>query len=200
MAHQGGEALSLEIRAVRSFVDDVLVCEGRAVDQPLRKVAVAAVVANPCAGRYVEDLGELIEGSVDVGRMIAARAAELLAPFAAESYAKGAIVGAAGAVEHAEAVLTTPFGDTLREAVGGGRAWISHCAKMGVPGTQIDIPLAHKDALFVRSHYDVMTVGLADAPLPDEIVMICCFANRGRPNHRIGGLRADQIAANDGLR
>lgn len=191
--------MSLKIRTIRSFVEDAPE-DGGSTETPLRKVAVAAVVANPCAGRYVEDLSVLIEGSVGVGRRIAARAVGLMAPFSIESYAKGAIVGTDGEVEHAEAVLTTPFGDTLRAAAGGGKAWISHFAKSGAPGEPIDIPLAHKDALFVRSHYDGMTLAVPGAPRADEIVIICCFANRGRPGHRIGGLRADEISLHDGLR
>jgi hypothetical protein len=121
-------------------------------------------------------------------------------PHGIESYGKGAIVGLDGELEHAEAVLTTIFGDTMRVAAGGGKAWICHMAKCGGPGDTIDIPLAHKDALTVRSHYDAMSVTLQDAPRPNEIALIVCFANRGRPNHRIGGYRADQIIGKDGLR
>jgi hypothetical protein len=182
-----------------AFVEDQTAT--RNVSGPiLRKVAVGAVVNNPYAGRYVDDLDELIDGSVEIGRVIAGRAVELMAPFAAESYAKGAIVGTAGEVEHAEAVLTTRFGDTLRAAVGGGKAWISHSAKQAVAGASIDIPLAHKDALFVRSHYDLMTLSVPGAPRPNEIVIFCCLANRGRLSHRIGGLRAEDITLHDGLR
>jgi hypothetical protein len=191
--------MPLKIRRTVCFIDEQPTADGVAGD-PLRKVGVAAIVGNPFAGRRADDLSALIEGSVAVGRMIATRAAELILPYRVESYAKGAIVGIGGEAEHAEAVLTTPFGDTLREAAGGGKAWISHCAKQGAAGTAIDIPLAHKDALFVRSHYDVMTLCVPDAPHPDEIVIFCCFANRGRLSHRIGGLRVEDISAHDGLR
>src|SRR5262249_24639401 len=113
---------------------------------------------------------------------------------------KGAVVGLEGELEHAEAVLITPYGDTMREAVSGGKAWICHMAKRAGPGAVIDIPLAHKDALTVRSHYDQMTIMLTDAPHADEIAIICCFANRGRINSRLGGHRVEDIVGKDGLK
>lgn len=189
----------LTIRKIVTASEEILLEEGRQVEPPLRKVAVAAVCANPCAGRYVEDLRVLVDGSVGVGRRIAGLAAQLMAPYAVVSYGKGAMVGLSGEAEHAEAVLTTAFGDTLREAVGGGKAWLCHMAKRAAPGASIDIPLAHKDALTIRSHYDAMTVTVPDAPLPDEIVIVCCFASRGRPNHRIGGHGIENMIG-DGLR
>lgn len=191
--------MEFAVRRIVSFIDEETVA-ARQEARPLRKVAVAAVVGNFFAGRYVEDLTPMIEASLAVGRRIAGQAASLMAPYAIESYAKGAIVGTGGEVEHAEAVLTTAFGDTLREAAGGGKAWISHCAKRGPAGCPIDIPLAHKDALFVRSHYDVLTLCVPDAPLPDEILIFACFANRGRLAHRIGGLAVSEISGADGLR
>ena len=95
-----------------------------------------------------------------------------------------------GEQEHGVAMLTTVFGNVMRDAAGGGKAWISSLTKRAAPGATIDIPLAHKDALYVRSHYDGITITLPDAPLPDEIAIICAYANRGRPNHRVGGLAA----------
>ena len=98
------------------------------------------------------------------------------------------------------ALLTTSFGDALREAVGGGLAWISSATKRGVSGTIIDVPLAHKDALYVRDYYDALEVRVPDAPLPDEIVVIVVVANRGRLHARCGGLSADEVSKQDGLR
>jgi hypothetical protein len=190
----------MDIRKLVTSIEEIHAEAGHTVDPPLRRVAVAAVCANPCAGRYVEDLAALIEGSVHVGRRIAGLAAQLMEPQRIECYGKGAIVGIHGEAEHAEAVLTTPFGDTLRAAAGGGKAWICHMAKRGLPGTPIDIPTAHKDALTIRSHYDAMTITLPDAPQPDEIVIIAVFANRGRPNHRIGGHSVARMIGEDGLR
>jgi hypothetical protein len=96
-------------------------------------------------------------------------------------------------------MLTTVLGNVMREAAGGGKAWISSMTKRAAPGTLIDIPLAHKDALYVRSHYDGITLMLHDAPLPDEIAVICGYASRGRPHHRVGGLSKNDIKGSDGL-
>lgn len=190
----------MKIRKIISVIDESHSEAGRDASTPLRKVAVAAVCRNPRVGSYSDKLDDLIEGSVEVGLKITKLAAELMQPYPIESYGKGAIVGLAGELEHAEAVLITPFGDTMRTSAGGGKAWICHMAKRAAAGTIIDIPFAHKDALTVRSHYDQMTVMLADAPLPDEIAIICCYANRGRLNERLGGYRVEDIIGKDGLR
>ena len=190
----------MEIRKIVTATEELFSEAGRPASPPLRRVAVSAVCRNPCAGRYVEDLKVLIEGSEAVGRRIAALAAALMKPYGIESYGKGAIVGTNGEVEHAEAVLTTVFGNAMRDAAGGGKAWICHMAKRALPGSSIDIPLAHKDALTIRSHYDTMVVTVPDAPLADELAIICCFANRGRPNHRIGGHSVEAMIGKDGLR
>jgi hypothetical protein len=190
----------VEIRKIVTAIEDIFSDEGKQTNVPLRKVAVTAVCTNPCAGKYVKDLSVLIEASAEIGNRIASSAAEHLKGLGVESYGKAAVVGLNGAFEHAEAVLTTTFGDAMRAAVGGGKAWICHMAKCGGPGTVIDIPLAHKDALTIRSHYDAMTIMIPDAPLPDEIAITCVFANRGRLNHRIGGHSVDRIIGIDGLK
>ena len=123
----------------------------------------------------------------------------MLAPHKAQSYGKAAIIGVNGEQEHGVSMLTTVFGNVMREAAGGGKAWISSITKRAALGATIDIPLAHKDALYVRSHYDGITITLPDAPLPNEIAVICAFANRGRLNHRVGGLAASEIKGVDGL-
>ena len=190
----------MEIRKIITAIDDALSDEGKAANVPVRKVAVTAVCSNPCAGKYFEDLSILIDGSAEVGAKIASIAAEHLNAHGIQSYGKAALVGLNGAIEHAEAVLTTTFGDTMRVAAGGGKAWICHMAKLGGPGTTIDIPLAHKDALTVRSHYDAMTIMIPDAPLPDEIAITCVFSSGGRLNHRIGGHSLERIIGIDGLK
>lgn len=189
----------MEIRKLFSFVEDTLTEAGAAVDPVLRKVAVVAVVKNRFAGVFVDDLSPYYEESVELGRQISDLAVEQMAPYAIDSYGKAAIVGLDGEQEHGVALLTTPYGNVLREAAGGGSAWISSATKRAQPGASIDIPLAYKDALYVRSHYDAMTVTLHDAPLADEIAVICCFANRGRPHHRVGGLSATDAVGDDGL-
>ena len=141
----------------------------------------------------------MIEASRELGRLLADLAVQALAPYRAQSYGKAGIVGLAGEQEHANALLTTAFADPLREALGGGKAWISSYTKVGGPGTSIDVPLACKDALYVRSHYDGMTLTLPDAPLPDEVAVIFCVANRGRLNARVGGLRFEEVKGQDGL-
>lgn len=191
----------MQILKMLSFVDEARSEAGRLADIPLRKVAVAGIVSNPFAGKpYVEDLTPLIEASVDVGREIAQYGVELMRGLPVESYGKGAVVGVAGEQEHGVAMLTTVYGNILRDVVGGGVAWISSATKVGGMGTTIDIPLAYKDALFVRSHYDAMAITLHSAPRPDEMAIICCFANRGRLNDRVGGITTAQATGEDGLR
>lgn len=189
----------MELRKILTFVEEATSEAGQGADPPLRKVAVVAVLQNPFAGGYVADLSELTDASLAIGRRISAQGVAGLAPWPVQSYGKAGLVGLAGEQEHAVAMLTTVFGNAMREAAGGGKAWISSMTKRVAPGATIDIPLANKDALYVRSHYDGVTVTLHDAPLPDEIAIIAAFANRGRLNHRVGGLAAAEIKGADGL-
>lgn len=190
---------AMPIKRILTFFDETRLADGRDVAPPLRKVAAVAIVDNPFAGRFVEDLSSLTRASDAIGREICAIAVRLLAPDPAVSYGKAAIVGTNGEQEHGNAMLTTVFGNVMREAAGGGKAWISSMTKRAAPGAMIDIPLAHKDALYVRSHYDGMTLTLPDAPQPNEIAIIAVYATRGRPNHRVGGLSASEIKGQDGL-
>jgi hypothetical protein len=189
----------MPIKRILTFLDETRLADGRAVAPPLRKAAAVAIVDNPFAGRFVEDLSSLTRASEAIGREICAIAVGLLAPDQAVSYGKAAVVGTNGEQEHGNAMLTTVFGNVMREAAGGGKAWISSMTKRATPGAMIDIPLAHKDALYVRSHYDGMTLTLPDAPQPNEIAIIAVYATRGRPNHRVGGLSASEIKGQDGL-
>lgn len=191
--------MQLHVRSFHTFIEHKIVEAGKRADVPLRKVAAIAVIENPYAGTYVEDLSPLIEMSAELGRELAALAVRAMEPYRGESYGKAAIVGIAGEQEHGNALVTTTFAEPLRKAVGGGKAWISSLTKRAVPGTAIDVPLAYKDALYVRSHYDGMTVALPDAPQPDEIAIIVCLANRGRLNARVGGLARNQAKGQDGL-
>ena len=190
--------MKLKIRKWFSFVEHQ-VDPGGGNAAPLRKVAVAAVVENPYAARHVEDLQPMISASEDLGREMGKVLIETFGPYDIQSYGKAGIVGLAGEQEHANALLTTTFANPLREAVGGGKAWISSFTKRGPPGVAIDVPLACKDALYVRSHYDGMTVVLPDSPLPDEIAIIFCVANRGRIGARVGGLKFEDMKGEDGL-
>ncbi|WP_371424730.1 amino acid synthesis family protein [Tardiphaga sp.] len=193
--------MKLDIRRLLSFTDHKEVEAGHRHDQPLRRVAAVAIVANPYAGRYVEDLSNAIAASVEVGAVLAKLAVEAMGSYKVESYGKGGVVGLGGELEHANAMLTTTFATPLREAVGGAEAWIPSFTKLAAPGCLIDVPLAHKDALYVRSHYDGVSVTLPpDAPAADEVALIVCLANRGRLNARVGGLNARDIGGKDGLR
>src|SRR6185437_4207129 len=189
----------MKIKRVLTFLDEVRSDAGHDVSPRLRKAAAVAILDNPFADRFEKDLSLLTQASEAVGREICAIAVRLLAPDQAVSYGKAAIVGSNGEQEHGNAMLTTVFGNVMREAVGGGKAWISSMTKRAAPGATIDVPLAHKDALYVRSHYDGMTITLPDAPLPNELAIICAFASRGRLNHRVGGLAASEIKGADGL-
>ena len=189
----------MQIRRILTFFDEVRSEAGQETDPPLRKAAVVAIVENPFAGRYVGDLAPLVAASEAIGREICAMAVGMLSPFRPESYGKAAVIGLDGEQEHGVAMLTTVFGNVMREAAGGGKAWISSFTKRAAPGATIDVPFAHKDALYVRSHYDGITITLHDAPLPNEIAVICAYASRGRTNHRVGGLAADKISGLDGL-
>jgi hypothetical protein len=190
--------MKLHIRRWLNFIEHHL-DHGQANAAPLRKVAVAAVVENPYAGRQVEDLRPMIAASEELGREMGKVLIETLGDYEVQSYGKGGIAGLAGEQEHANALLTTTFANPLRDVVGGGKAWISSFTKRGGPGTPIDVPLACKDALYVRSHYDGMTVVLPDAPWPDEIAVIFCVANRGRIGARVGGLKFEDVKGEDGL-
>lgn len=193
--------MELQIKRLLSFCDHKHVEAGRRHDVPLRRVAACAIVANPYAGRYEEKLDDAIAASQAIGEVLSRLAVELLGPYKAESYGKGGVVGLGGELEHANAMLTTTFAAPLRDAIGGAQAWIPSFTKLAAPGSAIDVPLAHKDALYVRSHYDGMSITLpSDAPAADEIALIVCLANRGRLNARVGGLKASEIGGKDGLR
>jgi len=191
--------MKLKIRRTFTFIESNGIEAGKSARIPLRKVAAVLVVENPYAGRYVKDLEPMIKASAALGRELAVMAAAAMAPFKTQSLGKGALVGISGEQEHANALLTTAFAEPLREALGGGKAWISSMTKVAMAGTAIDIPMNCKDALYVRSHYDGMTLMLPDAPMPDEIAVILCLANRGRLNARVGGLRHDQLKGENGL-
>lgn len=190
----------MDIRKIFTFKEELYSEQGNSVDIPVIKVATVAVIKNPYAGKYQEDLSYLIENSKSVGRRISQLAVEAIGDYSVESYGKGALVGLAGEQEHGVAMLTNIFGEELRSAVGGGKAWIPSMKKRGSAGATIDVPLAHKDALYVRSHLDGITLTLNDAPLEDEIAVIAVVANRGRPNSRLGGLEKENIKQFDGLR
>jgi hypothetical protein len=171
----------------------------RADGTPLRRLVVAAAIHNPYAGRFSEDLSEIVDGSDALGKEFGRRIVAALDGAQAQSYGKACLVGTSGEYEHGNAFLTQTFADPVREAIGGGKAWVPSTGKVAGPGAGLDIPLAHKDALYVRSNYDTVTVSFGDAPRPDEVVIAFAFATRGRLHARLGGIRADEVVGADGL-
>lgn len=174
----------------------------RAIEPPTRKAAAVAVVANPFAGRYEDDLAPLVALGEELGGLLGRRAVEALGiqPGQAQSYGKAAIVGEDGELEHAAAILHPKLGAPLRAAVERGAALVPSAKKRGGIGCAVDVPLGHKDAAYVRSHFDAMEVRVPDAPRRDEIVVAVAVTDSGRPLPRIGGLQAHEAVGKDGLR
>ncbi|MBS0248656.1 MAG: amino acid synthesis family protein [Proteobacteria bacterium] len=193
---------SYHIRKWYTQIDDTLANEtGQLADgAPLRKFVIAAAIANPYAGRYNENLDLIVSDSRALGEEFGRRIKTLSGADRIESYGKAALVGVNGEYEHGNAFLTSLFADPVRDAIGGGKSWVPSSGKRGAPGMSIDIPLAHKDALYVRSHYDTITAQFSDSPAPDEVVVIFGFASRGRLLARLGGLKATEVVGKDGLR
>jgi hypothetical protein len=194
--------MDLTIRKIVTVVEEVRLDGKKAVDKPFKKCAAVAVIKNPFAGEYQEDLALLTDVGEYLGGLLAQKAVAAMgiAPEQAESYGKGAIIGMAGELEHGAAILHPKLGKPMREAVNGGKAIIPSAKKLGGPGTPLDVPLHYKDAAFVRTHYDAMEVRLHDAPAADEIVVAVVVTSGGRPHPRIGGLQIQEVKGEDGLR
>jgi hypothetical protein len=190
------------IRKIVTIVEETDEEMGRKVAPPTRKAAAVAVIANPLAGRYEADLEALMAIGEELGDLLGRRAVEALGikPGEAESYGKAAIVGEAGELEHAAAILHPRLGKPLRAAVEKGAALVPSAKKRGAMGAPIDVPLGHKDAAYVRSHFDAMEIRVADAPRANEIVVAVVVTDSGRPLPRIGGLTKEQVEGKDGLR
>ncbi len=190
------------IRKLVTVTDEIHREMGRVIDPPTRRAAAIAVIENPFAGRYVEDLSELIDIGAELGTLLGDRAVAALGimPGAVESYGKAALVGVDGELEHAAAILHPKLGTPLRIAVEKGAALVPSSTKRGGPGQTLDIPLGHKDAAYVRSHFDGMEVWVNDAPRADEILVAVAVTDSGRPLPRVGGLEAEDAEGEDGLR
>ena len=194
--------MSAKIRKLIVEVEETRIEMGQAIEPPVRKALAMAVIENPCAGRYVENLDELIAIGEELGGLLGARCVQALGiePGQAQSYGKAAIVGEAGELEHAAAILHPKLGAPLRVAVEKGAALVPSSKKIGGLGVAIDVPLGHKDAAYVRSHFDAMEARVADAPRANEIVVAVVVTDSGRPLPRVGGLTASEIKGVDGLR
>ena len=191
-----------KIRKIIVQVDETRIEMGRSVSPPTRKALAMAVIENPFAGQYTENLDALIAIGEELGALLGQRCVEALGiePGQADSYGKAAIVGEAGELEHAAAILHPKLGAPLRIAVEKGAALVPSSKKRGGLGTAIDVPLGHKDAAFVRSHFDAMEARVSDAPRAHEILVAVVVTDSGRPHPRIGGLQAHEIVGTDGLR
>lgn len=194
--------MNANIRKIVTFVEETHSEMGKGINPPTRRAAAVAVIDNPYAGEYVEDLSELMSIGEQLGELLTQKAVAALgiAGPSAESYGKAAAVGENGEIEHAAAILHPKFGTPVRRVLGKGAALIPSSKKRGGPGVVLDIPLGHKDAAFVRSHFDGMEVRINDAPRPNEIMVAIAVTDSGRPLARVGGLTKEQIKGEDGLR
>ena len=192
----------MKIRKTVTIVEETIREMGRDINPPTRKAAAIAVLENPFAGKYVEDLTELMDIGAELGKMLGEKCLEALGigPEKAESYAKACVVGTDGELEHAAAILHPKLGKPFRDALGRGLALIPSVKKRGPAGCTVDVPLNHKDAAFIRSHFDGMTVSVEDAPRADELLVVLVVTDSGRPLPRVGGLTIEDAKFEDGLR
>jgi len=194
--------MKADIRKLVVQIDETRKEMGQPIDPPTRRAVAIAVIANPYAGRYSESLDELVDIGEELGALLGQQAVKALGiePGQAQSYGKAAIVGEGGELEHAAAILHPKLGAPLRLAVEKGAALVPSAKKRGTLGTAIDVPLGHKDAAFVRSHFDAIEARVSDAPRANEIVVAVAVTDSGRPLARIGGLQVSEIKGEDGLR
>ncbi len=194
--------MAAKIRKLVVMVDETRVEMGKTISPPTRRAVAMAVIENPFANQYQEDLAELMAIGEEMGGLLGEKCVQALGitPDQAESYGKAAIVGEAGELEHAAAILHPKLGAPLRKAVEKGAALVPSSKKMGGVGTAIDVPLGHKDAAYVRTHFDAIEARVGDAPRANEIVVAVAVTDSGRPLPRIGGLTKDDIKGEDGLR
>ncbi|MBC8418562.1 MAG: amino acid synthesis family protein [Proteobacteria bacterium] len=192
----------MEVRKYVTILEEILMDGGRKMDPPGKRAAAVAVIKNPFAGRFVDDLTLLMDIGEELGGILGKMAVDALGitPENAESYGKAAIVGENGEREHAAAILHPKLGKPFRDSVGGGKSLIPSAKKVGGMGTEIDVPINFKDAAFVRSHFDAMAVRIDDAPKGDEIVVALVVTDCGRPHPRIGGLKKEDAKMEDGLK
>ncbi len=194
--------MKTKIRKIVTFIDETLSEQGQAISPPLRRAAAVAVIENPFAGVYQEDLSLLIDIGEELGGLLAERAVAALGIAGSEvqSYGKAVAVGENGELEHAAAIIHPKFGAPVRKMLGKGAALIPSSKKRGGMGVVLDVPLGHKDAAWVRSHFDGMEVRINDAPRANEIMVALALTAGGRPLPRVGGLKASEIKGEDGLR
>ena len=191
-----------KIRKISVFLDETHKEMGKTISPPTRRAAAVAVIENPYAGAFSEDLETLMQIGEELGELLGQRAVQALGiePSAAQSYGKSAMVGENGELEHAAAILHPRLGKPLRAAVEKGAALVASSKKMGSMGQVLDVPLGHKEAAYVRSHFDGMEVSINDAPRANEILVAVAVTDSGRPLPRVGGLEHADAEGKDGLR
>jgi hypothetical protein len=194
--------MKVQLRKIVTFIEETHKEMGRAINPPTRRAAAAAVIDNPFAGRYEEDLALLMDIGEELGVLLTERSVQALGIEGgrAESFGKAAAVGENGELEHAAALLHPKLGASVRKVLGKGAALIPSAKQIGGLGTIVEIPLGHKDAAYVRSHFDAMQIRINDAPRANEIILAIAVTDSGRPLPRVGGLSKDAIVGNDGLR
>ncbi len=192
----------MKIRKIVTTVDETHLEMGKTISPATRRAASTAVIENPFAGQYQEDLDALMTIGEELGALLGKKCVDALGidPSAAESYGKAAMVGENGELEHAAAILHPKLGKPLRVAVEKGAALVPSSKKMGSMGQPLDVPLGHKDAAYVRSHFDGMEVRINDAPRANEIMVSIVVTDSGRPLPRVGGLESADAKGEDGLR
>ncbi|MDQ7070385.1 MAG: amino acid synthesis family protein [Rhodobacterales bacterium] len=194
--------MNMKIRKIAVWVEETHIESGKEIAPATRKAVAAAVIENPFAGQYVEDLTVLMDMGAALGALLGEKCVSALGitPEQAESYGKAAMVGENGELEHAAALLHPKLGAPLRKAVEKGAALVPSSKKMGGPGQVLDVPLGHKDAAYVRSHFDAIEVRLNDAPRANEILVAVAVTDSGRPLPRVGGLESADAIGKDGLK
>ena len=191
----------IEIRKFATFIEEIFHEGGPVASKPLKMGAIAAVIRNPFAGRYEPNITPMMEQLRPLGLEMSKRLAQALGGDlkSIEGFGKGAIVGAAGELEHG-ALWHVPGGYAMRDLLSNAKAIVPSTKKIGVPGTRIDIPVTHINASYVRGHFTAMEVGLSDAPRADEMMLILVMTTGARIHDRVGGLKASEIKGEDGLR
>ncbi|MBD8875864.1 amino acid synthesis family protein [Roseibium polysiphoniae] len=189
------------VRKKAIIVEEIFHEGGPVAEQPLRRAAALVVIKNPFAGQYVADIEGFMDDLKPLGVEMAGDLVQALGSDASvvEGYGKGAIVGAAGELEHG-ALWHVPGGYSMREILPSSAAIVPSTKKIGGPGTRLDVPITHCNASYVRSHFDAMEVGLNDAPKADEILLVLVMTTGSRIHARVGGLKASEIKGEDGLR
>ncbi|MFN4278067.1 MAG: amino acid synthesis family protein [Ferrovibrio sp.] len=193
--------VSVEVRRIVCITDEIFHDGGAKAAKPPRRGVIGALVKNPYAGRYVEDITPMMDALKPVGVELTRRLVAALGgnPKEIEAYGKGAIVGAGGELEHG-ALWHVPGGYSMREVLGDAKAIVPSTTKLAGVGSRIDIPLHHINAAYVRSHFDAIEFCAPDGPRDNEIAFILAMSTGGRVHARVGGLQVHEIKGEDGQR